>query len=260
MINPGLLGLAIGHGLVREMGLADDPPVDEDPRVHKGFAALIPHIGAPQGRIQDIPMPNLYFLWSLERVCVLYNVHVIGNKDWYAWGAEALVANQDPETGQWDLPKGNYAGSEAATIGPINASFALLFLKRANLAQDLSAYLKFSPKTLNDNVVKLMPKAAPPPPPKPEPKPVQVAEAPPPMPVVPQTKPAPTPVAPPPVVAPPPPAPESGGGLWIWLLVGLGALLIAGGVLAVIFLSRGGAADADEDDEERRPKKKPKRR
>src|SRR5438034_9338911 len=33
MINTGLLGMAIGHGIVKEMKLDDDPPVDEDPRI-----------------------------------------------------------------------------------------------------------------------------------------------------------------------------------------------------------------------------------
>ena len=133
MINPGLLGLAVGHGLVREMELVDEPPIDEDPRVHRGFLALSHHIGTPQDRIKDLPMPNLYFIWSVERVAVLYNMHYIGGKDWYRWGAEALVANQNPQTGHWE--KGEYPGSESPHSGPLNTAFALLFLKRANLCR-----------------------------------------------------------------------------------------------------------------------------
>jgi hypothetical protein len=264
MINPGLLGLAVGHGLVREMKLVDEPAVDEDPRIHRAFLALSRNIEAPQDRIKDLPMPNLYFLWSVERVAVLYKMHVIGDKDWYRAGAEALVANQDPETGMWE--KSEYPGGNDANAAPINTSFALLFLKRANLAEDLSAYLTFSPKNLNDNVVKLMPKqVAAPPPPKPEPKveekPVVVGEA--------KPAPAPTPVVtapppqmPPPTLPPTPPPAPSGIAWWIWLLVGFGVLLIIGGVLAVILMSRGGGdADEDDDEDERpRPKKKPKRR
>src|SRR5438128_5949741 len=83
MINTGLLGMAIGHGIVKEMKLDDDPPVDEDPRILNGFKALAGHIGEPKDKIKDIDYPNLYFLWGLERVCMLYNVHTVGNRDWY---------------------------------------------------------------------------------------------------------------------------------------------------------------------------------
>jgi len=39
-------------------------------------------------------MENLYFLWSVERVAVLYDLKTIGGKDWYGWGAQILLANQ----------------------------------------------------------------------------------------------------------------------------------------------------------------------
>jgi hypothetical protein len=73
-----------------------------------------------------------YFLWSLERVAVAYGLDTIGKKDWYSWGAEILLANQRGD------------GSWAGEFGPSGADtcFALLFLRRANLAKDLSASLK----------------------------------------------------------------------------------------------------------------------
>jgi hypothetical protein len=44
---------------------------------------------------RDDPFPHhLYFLWSLERVAVLYKLQTIGSKDWYAWAAEMLVQHQ----------------------------------------------------------------------------------------------------------------------------------------------------------------------
>lgn len=282
MIAPGLLGLAIGHGIVKEMPkeqkLQNDPPVDEDPRILHGFKALGAHVGSPLGRAKDVPYPNLYFLWGVERVCVLYGVESVGNKDWYHWGAEALVANQEAD-GSW-FKKDNYPG--AAPV--IDTSFALMFLKRANLAKDLSAYLAFSPKKLNDGVTKLMPsppkvaKAEPPkvvetkPEPKPEPPmakkespPVQVAEAKPPQ----------TPALQPPMQMPPPvaaaaPAPqtprtESGTPVWIWIVIGLGGLLVVGGILAFFLFSGGGdsraARDDDEyDDDDDRPRRKKRHR
>ncbi len=73
-----------------------------------------------------------YFLWSLERVAVTYGLDTIGNKDWYTWGSTILLANQGPD-GSWS---GEYAE------GGVDTAFALLFLKRANLAKDLTAVLK----------------------------------------------------------------------------------------------------------------------
>ena len=40
-----------------------------------------------------------YFLWSLERVAVAYGLETIGNHDWYAWGARALLATQEKDGG-----------------------------------------------------------------------------------------------------------------------------------------------------------------
>jgi hypothetical protein len=86
-------------------------------------------------------MQNLYFLWSLERVGVLYDLPLIGDKDWYRWGAEILVANQQPQ-GSWT--NGGYAGAEP----PIDTSLALLFLKRAILVQHLGKKLKLDRKAV----------------------------------------------------------------------------------------------------------------
>ncbi|MCS7045862.1 MAG: hypothetical protein NZO58_05860 [Gemmataceae bacterium] len=282
MINTGLLGMAIGHGIVKEMKLQDDPPVDEDPRILHGFKALAGHIGVPQDRVKDIPLPNLYFLWGLERVCMLYNVHLIGNRDWYHWGAEALVANQEPD-GYW-FKKDGYPGASPT----IDTCFALMFLRRANLAKDLSAYLAFSPKKLNDGVLKLVPppkvetKETLPPvvtvkpdPPKPEPPKVEEKKPEPPIQVA-ETKPTP-PISGPPTGTPPPPAvqpapptaspaPSSGAGLWIvWSVVGLGGLLIIGGLVFFIASRNSSADDASDDEEEEeevedRPKTKKKPR
>jgi hypothetical protein len=80
-------------------------------------------------------MENLYFLWSVERVAMLYNLKTIGGKDWYDWGAQLLVQNQLAE-GSWRSKQ--YHGS--API--IDTCFALLFLKRSNLVQDLTDNLR----------------------------------------------------------------------------------------------------------------------
>jgi hypothetical protein len=74
----GLLGLAVGHGAARLPGSqAPAGKPAEDPRVVNGLVAL--------SRLLDEPMDpgalDLYFLWSVERVGVLYNLPRIAEKD-----------------------------------------------------------------------------------------------------------------------------------------------------------------------------------
>jgi uncharacterized membrane protein YgcG len=141
MTAVGLLGLAVGHGLA---DAGADKKV-QDRRVANGFAALSRLIGHPAGRMQQLPQTNLYMLWSIERVAVLYSLPEVGGKDWYRWGAEMLVANQ-AAAGNWT--NGGYWGSAE----PLDTSFALLFLKRANLAKDLTSRLPIDPKELDRDV------------------------------------------------------------------------------------------------------------
>ena len=75
---------------------------------------------------------DLYFLWSLERVGVVYNLQKVGNVDWYAWGSAVIVDFQNPNDGSW-----------RAGNGPIpDTCFALLFLKRVNVVEDLTSKLR----------------------------------------------------------------------------------------------------------------------
>jgi hypothetical protein len=69
---------------------------------------------------------DLYYLWSVERVAMGYGLRTIGGKEWYPWGAELILARQDADGGWSD----RYPGLP-------DTCFALLFLKRANLARDL---------------------------------------------------------------------------------------------------------------------------
>jgi hypothetical protein len=70
---------------------------------------------------------DLYFLWSLERVGVIFGIDKIGGVDWYEAGAHSLVYSQNQD-GSWS---GGYGGE-------IDTSFAVLFLCKSNLARDLS--------------------------------------------------------------------------------------------------------------------------
>ncbi len=96
---------------------------------------------------------DLYFLWALERVGVIYSLDLIGGesvpmraagsaaggglgaallgpKNWYNWGFPIVLQAQNPD-GSWD-----------DCYGPmVDTCFALLFLKRANIAKDLAGKL-----------------------------------------------------------------------------------------------------------------------
>lgn len=145
MTCAGLLGLAIADGKAFEKsqegrsGAKPAPESSRDRQLKKGLLALSTAIGTstttkPAGRGALVPKVGgrtYYFLWSLERVAVALDLKTIGKKDWYAWGAEILLANQQAD-GSW---QGSYGDCGADTC------FALLFLKRANLAIDLTAQL-----------------------------------------------------------------------------------------------------------------------
>jgi hypothetical protein len=295
----GLLGLAVGHGLAREEelkgGLAPEPagvaalagapglpaaaalPLRaravalekarkraQDQRIVNGFVALDRHIGQPTGKLAGVKMENLYFLWSVERVGVLYNLQRIGTKDWYLWGAEVLVSNQDRD-GHWQ--DGGYHGASAT----IDTCLALLFLKRANFAVDLANALPFNPDVLTQDIVKKLEPA-----PKPvvvqnpvgdedkKPKTTKTAE---PTPVIRN------PVARPPVATvkvqhPTHDVPDKSLPSWVWmiLLFIVACLLAAGGVFnpwvyPILFGKRRRKRDDedDEDDEDRKRRRKKKR-
>ncbi|MBP3959279.1 hypothetical protein J8F10_28885 [Gemmata sp. G18] len=79
---------------------------------------------------------DLYFLWSLERVGVVYGMDKIGKIDWYDIGSTAIVRSQGAD-GTWTV--GGSYGTE------VNTAFAVLFLCRSNLARDLSNKVQKDP-------------------------------------------------------------------------------------------------------------------
>jgi HEAT repeats len=173
MTGAGLIGLAMGIG-ARQPVLRTEPggdPLDKpqpqngrppiaaerdpakDEAIKKGLQRLGQYLadGGDQMVIPPLPFPkdnrmqkqfklgalhrNHYFLWSVERVGVIYGLETIGNIDWYAWGAEGLVLTQNAD--------GSWAGGGAIGSGSdIDTPFALLFLNRANFTKDLTATLK----------------------------------------------------------------------------------------------------------------------
>jgi hypothetical protein len=146
MTCSGLLGLAIGRGvtLVTEGASSSQdssrPAPTDDPSVRAALLLLGQIVGGSLDaeEIAGVPLYNqvkgdvYYFLWSLERVAVAYDLSTIGGKEWYQWGSAWLVAKQTP-AGGWS---GRYGP------GGVDTCFALLFLKRANLSRDLTVSLQ----------------------------------------------------------------------------------------------------------------------
>jgi hypothetical protein len=133
MTNVGLIGLAMGHGALPDaLGKA---PLG-DAAIHNGLHALGKYIGTPSLEPDaKPPMQNMYFLWSVERVAMLYDLKTIGGKDWYGWGAQTLLPNQSAD--------GHWLGAGYPGTGPhTDTCFALLFLKRSNLVPDLTENIR----------------------------------------------------------------------------------------------------------------------
>ena len=152
MTCSGLVALAVGRGIafhaLRTKGLPSPKGTDAaDATTDRAALAALKYIenavarsekgmdeptgGENSGKLRD----NLYFLWSLERVAMIYDLQKIGALDWYEWGANHLIKTQSKD-GSWG--QSGYQGAS----GEINTAFALLFLNRANLAKDLTATLK----------------------------------------------------------------------------------------------------------------------
>jgi hypothetical protein len=74
---------------------------------------------------------DLYFLWSLERMAVIYDLKTIAEVDWHEWGTDVILRAQKRD-GSW---------SERFPGVP-DTCFALLFLKRANIVKDLTDKLR----------------------------------------------------------------------------------------------------------------------
>jgi hypothetical protein len=158
----GLLGLAIGRGLRLSTLPGSPPDGKEDPRIMTGLSALYSKIGVPTGQ-WDKPVPmrdyreDIYFLWSVERVCMLFDLPTLGDKEWYRWGAEVLVTNQ-VDTGEFKAVRWHEEKVKTARgfYGPIlKTAFALLFLKHSHPMKDLTPKLPFTAKELNEGITHL---------------------------------------------------------------------------------------------------------
>jgi hypothetical protein len=158
MTCAGLFALGIQRGMKlsltsKTLGVADDL------RVLAGMAAVYQDIGTPTGQMRNpVPHSDVYFLWSLERLGMLYDLPTIGDKEWYRWGVEDLVVNQ-LEDGSWGGATAKNAGQQGAYGGygnAVNTAFALLFLKRSHPMKDLTPKLAVNAKELNQGIARLL--------------------------------------------------------------------------------------------------------
>lgn len=161
MTCAGLMSLAMGYGVAHEAALRNNKgqaakillEPTKDPAVRSGFIAVGTTIrwakNAPAGKGGRplVLSQGHYFLWSLERVAVAYGLDTIATRDWYAWGAELLLAGQAGDS--------TWHGEHAHAYGPVpDTCFALLFLRRANLTRDLTRTFKGLVKDPGDVVLK----------------------------------------------------------------------------------------------------------
>jgi VWFA-related protein len=130
MTCAGLMGLAIAAsrpGLAeRQTARARGAALAADPK----FIAALKAVGedAPRASVHS----DIYYLWSLERVCVALGLRSLDGFDWYAHGAGILLERQEDDGG-WP---GDRWGRQPGT------ALALLFLRKANLAFEIDRVLR----------------------------------------------------------------------------------------------------------------------
>jgi len=126
----GLMGLAIAASrpslAERQTARARGASLAADPV----FQAALTAVG------QDARRANLrsdiYYLWSLERVCVALGLRSLAGFDWYGHGARILIDRQQDDGG-WPHDRwGRLPGT----------CLALLFLRKANLAFEIDRVLR----------------------------------------------------------------------------------------------------------------------
>jgi hypothetical protein len=129
MTCAGLLAIALEHGIAKKQKKAA-PPLKDDAAALAGLNVLGHYLrNSEEPEMKRLLAGDIYFdyfLFSMERMAVIYDLKRIDETDWYVWGAEKLVKTQ--------LTTGNWPG----LFGAADTCFALLFLKRANVARDLT--------------------------------------------------------------------------------------------------------------------------
>lgn len=132
----GLLGLALGHAVHQPNAAGLRAAIQNDPAIRAALRFLGASLENPHPVFAEArESQDLYFLWSTERVAVLYDLPTIEDKDWYGYGAQIILRSQRPD-GSW--ANGIFPGSSPGVDTP----FALLFLVRSNLVREVTEQLR----------------------------------------------------------------------------------------------------------------------
>jgi VWFA-related protein len=130
MTCAGLMGLAIASArpklAERQTARARGAALAADPVFAEALRAVARDAREIDGR------SDIYYLWSLERVCVALGLRRLDGFDWYAAGARELLDRQQAD--------GSWPQTQWGTLP--NTCLALLFLRKANLAFELDRVLK----------------------------------------------------------------------------------------------------------------------
>jgi len=130
MTCAGLMGLAIAAArpsvAERQTARARGAALAADP----AFQAALHAVGQDARRAG--PQSDIYYLWSLERVCVALGLRSLDGFDWYARGARILVDRQRDDGG-W--PHDRWGRLPSTCL-------AMLFLRKANLAFEIDRVLR----------------------------------------------------------------------------------------------------------------------
>jgi VWFA-related protein len=126
----GLMGLAIAASrpslAERQTARARGAALAADP----AFQSALHAVGQDARRASN--QSDIYYLWSLERVCVALGLRSLDGFDWYARGAQILLDRQERDGG-WPNDRWGRLPSTA---------LALLFLRKANLAFEIDRVLR----------------------------------------------------------------------------------------------------------------------
>ncbi len=153
MTCAGLMGLAIASArpalAERQTAKARGTALAADPVFGKALKSV--SVDARQMNSGT----DIYYLWSLERVCVALGLRDLDGFDWYAAGSQELLRRQQDDGG-WPNPQWGRLP---------NTCLALLFLRKANLAFELDRVLKLPGLGRAAKVAMADPIEPPPPPP-----------------------------------------------------------------------------------------------
>jgi hypothetical protein len=138
MTVAGMSSLVIIKAMMMEHGvLAPDLSLELDQGIWDAIAWLARNFSVHGNPPNHGALWHYYYLYGLERACVIAGKRFLGQHDWYREGAELLLDAQQSD-GSWEPPNPLNGfgrpgqGGQYRTV-LLDTCFALLFLKRATV-------------------------------------------------------------------------------------------------------------------------------